>query len=98
MPSQMIMLPCVAPMFIEHSSRYGIFAEAKAALERYHHEKNVFGFRCGRDLGRFRSFGRLYFSAHLSRSSRLSVLVRLYRCPRWRAGRPLLLAYRALLG
>jgi len=76
----------------------GTFAAAFAALERYHHEEDVIGSRCGRDFGRFRSLARLCWSAHLSRTRRLSVLVGLCRCPGWRPGRPLLLAYRALLG
>jgi len=76
----------------------GTFAAAFAALERYHHEEDVIGSRCGRDFGRFRSFARLCWSAHLSRTRRLSVLVGLCRCPAWRADPPLLLAYPALLG
>jgi hypothetical protein len=65
---------------------------------RYHHEEDVIGPRCGRDFGRFRSLARLCWSAHLSRTRRLSVLVGLCRCPGWRADLPLLLAYPALLG
>lgn len=76
----------------------GTFAAAFAALERYHHEEDVIGSRCGRDFGRFRSLAGLCWSAHLSRTRRLSVLVGLYRCPGWRADPPLLLAYPALLG
>ena len=76
----------------------GTFAAAFAALERYHHEEDVIGPRCGRDFGRFRSLARLCWSAHLSRPRRLSVLVGLCRCPGWRADAPMLLAYPALLG
>ena len=69
-----------------------------SALERNHHEEDVIGPRCGRDFGPFRSPARLCWSAHLSRTRRLSVLVGLCRCPGWRADSPLLLAYPALLG
>ena len=75
-----------------------LFAAAFAALERYHHEEDVIGPRCGRDSSRFRSLTRLCWSAHLSRTRRLSVLAGLCRCPGWRADPPLLLAYPALLG
>ena len=43
-------------------------------MERYHHEEDVIGARYGRDIGRFRSLARLFWSAHLSRTRRLSVL------------------------
>src|SRR6516165_8596262 len=86
----------VGPMFIEHSSPIWNFAFA--VLEGYHHEEDVIGSRCSRDFGCFRSLVRLCWSAHLSRTRWLSVLVGLCRCPGWRAGRPLLLAYRALVG
>src|SRR4029077_20031546 len=76
----------------------GTFAAAFAALERYHHEEDVIGSRCGRDFGRFSRLARLCWSAPFSRARRLSVLVGLCRRPGWRPGRPLLLAYRALLG
>jgi hypothetical protein len=76
----------------------GTFAAAFAALERYHHEEHVIGPRCGRDFGRFRSLARLCWSAHLSRTRRLSVLVGLCRCSGWRADPRLLLAYPTLLG
>ena len=33
-------------------------------MERYHHEEDVIGPRCGRDFGRFRSLARLCWSAH----------------------------------
>src|SRR5262245_59731541 len=48
----------------------GTFAAGFAALERYHHEEDVIGSRCGRDFGRFRSLARLCWSAHLSRTRR----------------------------
>src|SRR5215471_15182387 len=82
------------------------FAAALAALE-YRHEEDVIGSRCGRDFGRFRSLARLCserwlgprsWSAHLSRTRRLSALVGVCRCPGWRADRPLLLGESALLG
>ena len=75
-----------------------ILAAAFSALERNHHEEDVIGPRCRRDFGPFRSPAGLCWSAHLSRTRRLSVLVGLCRCPGWRADPPLLLAYPALLG
>jgi len=53
----------------------------QAQALRYHHEEDVICSRCGRDFGRFRSLARLCWSAHLSRTRRLSVLVGLCRCP-----------------
>jgi hypothetical protein len=76
----------------------GTFAAAFSALERNHHEEDVIGPRCGRDFGPFRSPARLCWSAHLSRTRWLSVLVGLCRCPGWKAGPPLLLGYPGLLG
>jgi hypothetical protein len=64
----------------------------------YHHEEDANGPCCGRDFGRIRCLAGLRWSAHLSRTRRLSVLVGLCRCPGWRADPPLLLAYPALLG
>ena len=79
-------------------ARCETFADASAALERYHHEEDVIGSRCGREFGRFRSLARLRLSALLFRTRRLSVLFGLCRCTGWRSNRPLLLAYPALLG
>src|SRR6516165_3371285 len=71
---------------LSNLARYATFAAAFAALERCHHEEDVIGSRCGRDFGRFRSLA--WWSAHLSRTRRLSVLVGLCRCPGWTADPP----------
>jgi hypothetical protein len=61
-------------------------------------EEDVVGSRCGRDFGRFRSLACLCWSAHLSRTRRLSLLVGLRRRSSWTADPALLLAHPALLG